>query len=112
MDGKIFAITGAFAMFMPLINWYIKGYDWKEVPKSSSDDDNNSALIVIENMECYQLFPSLPFKDRMYGISAWGSGRSLALGAMLAGKTAEEAVHIAAKMDPFTGGDVISMGVG
>ena len=37
---------------------------------------------------------------------AVGSGASAALGAMYAGATAEEAVRIAAKVDPYTGSDI------
>lgn len=37
---------------------------------------------------------------------AWGSGAAFALGAMAAGKTASEAVSIAAKYDIYTGGDI------
>lgn len=40
---------------------------------------------------------------------AAGSGRHAALGAMYAGKSAVEAVRIAARIDPFTGGRVVSM---
>lgn len=39
-------------------------------------------------------------------IHAWGSGWQVAIGAMLAGASAEEAVKIAARIDAFTGGDI------
>lgn len=40
---------------------------------------------------------------------ACGSGRQAALAAMHCGKSALEAVRIAARIDPFTGGRVVSM---
>lgn len=39
---------------------------------------------------------------------AWGSGESIALGAMAAGANAVEAVNLAAKFDIYTGGKVVS----
>ena len=42
----------------------------------------------------------LPIEDR---IAAWGSGAHLALGAMAAGASAEEAIKIASKWDPYSG---------
>lgn len=43
---------------------------------------------------------------------AIGSGAAAAQGAMLAGASAMEAVHIAAQIDPFTGGTVRELKVG
>lgn len=37
---------------------------------------------------------------------AWGTGMDLAMGAMAAGATAEEAVKIAAQYDCYTGGEI------
>lgn len=41
------------------------------------------------------------------GPIAIGSGGDFAMGAMLSGSNAEEAVRIAIKCDPFTGGEII-----
>lgn len=43
------------------------------------------------------------------GIAAFGSGREIALGAMHAGASAKKAVEIAAKLDAYTRGPVVSV---
>ena len=47
-----------------------------------------------------------PYAWKMAGPCAFGSGADFATGAMLAGKTAMEAVAIAAQCDIYTGGGV------
>lgn len=58
-------------------------------------------------------------RERKYSFSeaaasyyAWGSGSVVAMGAMLAGADAKQAVEIAMQLDPWTGGevDVIDLG--
>jgi ATP-dependent protease HslVU (ClpYQ) peptidase subunit len=43
-----------------------------------------------------------------WGYYAWGTGRNFAIGAMAQGATAQEAVEIAIKFDPFSGGKINS----
>jgi len=43
------------------------------------------------------------------GITAIGSGKQAALAAMLAGADAKQAVAIAAKLDPYTGGKITAL---
>lgn len=47
--------------------------------------------------------------DNEIGCAAIGHGREIALGAMYAGASAKEAVEIAAKLDAFTRGPVVSV---
>jgi hypothetical protein len=48
------------------------------------------------------------FDEDVIDFGAWGSGSPVAWGALAAGATAEEAVKIASRFDPDTGGDVQS----
>lgn len=50
----------------------------------------------------------LEFQGTISGRKCWaiGSGGEVALGAMLAGAGAEMAVHLAAEIDPYTGGPI------
>lgn len=50
--------------------------------------------------------PHVPMYKNAKGLHATGSGGDIALGAMAAGKTAAEAVKIASKYDPNTGGKI------
>ena len=45
------------------------------------------------------------------GYYAWGSGKDYALGALAHGATARQAIQIAAKFDPFTGGKIHCQGL-
>lgn len=67
-------------------------------------DPQVAALIVTKSCEVYFMSGST-FAHKMGKGTKWaiGSGADYALGAMYAGKTAEEAVHIASKLDTGTG---------
>lgn len=55
----------------------------------------------------------LEFQGTISGRRVWaiGSGDEIAIGALLAGATAEAAVHLASDVDPFTGGIITRMRV-
>lgn len=55
----------------------------------------------------------LEFQGTVSGRRVWaiGSGDEIAIGALLAGATAEAAVHLASDVDPFTGGIITRMRV-
>lgn len=105
-DNVAFAIAGTFCMFRPLIKWFIDGGDIKEIPTGGSEDNDCTSFIVCTGGRCFQYNPKLPYPDEIHPPFSWGTGREIALGAMLAGKSAVEAVRIAATVDPSTGGDI------
>jgi hypothetical protein len=53
----------------------------------------------------------MPYWVRVGPQCAWGSGGTIALVAMMLGKTAVEAVEVASRLDPHTGGEVDSVTV-
>lgn len=74
-------------------------------------DGYQGGIIRLQDGECLMLDPRLPYWTTAAERWAWGSGADFALGALAAGKTAAEAVEIAAQFDPHTGGavDVVGM---
>lgn len=98
-DGRIVGFSGTAAAARTYLNWLEDG---GEMPKV---DDGFSALVLSMDgtvqVHCNDEMPDdadLP--------AVLGSGGLLALGAMLAGASPEQAVAIAAQRDPFTGGEI------
>lgn len=90
--------------------------EWAAGPNRPSDYRASGGHgLRLENSTCIEITPegevlfydvaSAPYEIKAPFI-AIGSGRDLALGAMAAGATAEEAVRIAARYDAGTGGEI------
>lgn len=93
------AIAGHFGAALLFVKWWQDGHPMDKRP--SFPDESFEALVVGPNSE------PLHFDRALQGIKvgipcAIGSGECEALGAMLAGATAEEAVKIACRLDPHT----------
>lgn len=105
--GVIVAGCGdAYAMFA-MINWLLTGKEG-DPPRCSREDDFALLLLwkdgLLESMDRRgRLMPLNPREQ--YAI---GSGGMAAKAAMLCGATAEGAVEIAGKCDPYTGGAVVA----
>jgi hypothetical protein len=87
-----------------LFEWWFDGADPSKKPAT-----DGWALVVFRPtfLECYT--HECPYPQRDGYPAAVGSGAGLALGAMLAGKTAREAVEIAAMRDVYTGGIITEL---
>lgn len=93
------------------ITWYENGCDIKVYPtfKSSDKDHGDLQGIFLVSKETGLLqvwgpaypYPAVDWTDKP---NALGSGESFAIGALLHGASAWDAVSIAAKLDPHTGG--------
>lgn len=111
ISGRIFGFAGARSMRDAVHSWIKNGCkkedhpkegDWSAlVFKGSEDYHNDGYCLHYTNATPYGALVQAPF--------AIGSGDKYAVAAMHCGKTAAEAVSIAAKLDPFTGGEVISL---
>jgi ATP-dependent protease HslVU (ClpYQ) peptidase subunit len=101
-DDTVYLITGTLYKGVRFAEWLADGQHGK-APKLKNTDvlefDMRSGKLVIYEGQSYPL----PVEETMY---AYGSGGQIALGAMAAGATAEEAVKIAIKYDVYTGGGV------
>lgn len=101
-DG-VCAIEGAAGATTALRSWLERAEG--EKPKMTGDASvihiRNDGVITVHEAGGEEIQPG-PFM-------AWGSGAPIALGAMYAGATAKQAVEIAAKVDPYTGGRIVVM---
>ena len=103
VDGKIYAFSGAAALFGPAVKWYQDGHDAKSVPK---EDNNTWVLVVIDQSGLTRITSWLPYPDTYDPPFAMGAGEDFALGAMRSGRSPEEAIHLTAKHFVHTGGEI------
>lgn len=107
-ESSLFCFSGTFCLFAPLVNWYKAGFPEDAVPKSDAEyhhrlwvfDPNQATPLTFVNVH------KAPYPIPLYTPAAMGSGSEYALGALLAGATPKEAVHIASKLDVYTGGRI------
>jgi hypothetical protein len=106
-DGRVLSGAGYMDELAEVAAWLDAGGDDRDKPVVSDDDDTCTDYLLIDGDTCYWLTtPFLRPIEVRDGMAAVGSGSRYALGAMAAGKTAAEAVAIAARFDPNTGGGV------
>lgn len=87
--------------------WFMTGC--KGQPPYMGDPDKSWAegFIVMPDGAVAVFGPSSQWVNQPYGgFSAWGSGSDVALGAMAAGATAEQAVAAAIMLDINSGGEI------
>lgn len=101
----VYAICGYFAWFDAWITWHINGADPMNTPVCKYDR-TDTAFIVFQGGACVSYSMELPYPDEAFPGEAFGSGRKYAMGAMAMGANATEAVKIAIKLDPGSGGAV------
>lgn len=103
--GHLFAFTGDVGAFDPAIDWYLnKGADPDKAPKVSKD--GSWRLLVIKRDCLVSYSDNVPYPEEFPYPQAFGSGANYAMTAMRLGKTAEEAIKIAAEFDVWTAGPV------
>lgn len=106
-----FGFAGARSMRDAVHGWIKNGCKKEDHPK----EGDWSALVFPGSEEyrnrgcCMYYTNATPYGALVQAPFAIGSGDKYAVAAMHCGKTAAEAVSIAAKLDPFTGGEVISL---
>lgn len=111
----IFALTGALVLFDQLVDWWFAGCDPQKLPVMHGPD-RGWCLVVIDLRDfpvvAHQITSEDPYADPCPAPWAWGTGRMVALGALAAGQSAEEAIRTACKFDIYSGGDIITVNVG
>lgn len=100
--------TGAAASFAPAVAWFLNDGDPKNYPNNDlrifaiiNEIGSNCPRSVLVESAGNRLLTPIPHAE--------GSGADVALGALLAGKNAIDAVKIAALHDPGTGPDVYAV---
>jgi hypothetical protein len=98
-DGRLFGAAGTTEEILAVRAWLEEG-------GTKPDGLENFHGILIENGKVYRLEEKLTRHRILERCHAIGSGAPFAITAMSLGKTAREAVLIAARFDPRTGGGV------
>jgi len=99
---KLVGTAGCYSSCVAFVNWLKQGCD----PEMKPDMEGVYAMVLDSSGisihdECVTSFP---LNNKF---AAVGSGSQAALAAMHCGKTPREAVKIAAKIDPSTGGRIV-----
>ena len=110
-DGAVIGICGYWSDAKVFVDWYIAGANMANPPewRMQGDEKVEFQAVVLTaggiDWWSYSLVPER-MRENFWSI---GSGSQSALAAMHLGCGAEEAVSIAIKVDPTTGGDVETM---
>lgn len=99
-DGRIAGIAGSAFNVIPFVEWLENGGDCPEL------SEGFDALVLHPDGKCWAYNEKGRFIPEP-APTAVGSGREIAIGAMLAGASAREAVAIAATRDNGTGGAIV-----
>lgn len=111
---KLYALPqGGLAALLGIIEHSLAILEWVKNPKSTPadypiehcDDDAGSLVVITpeKHIVYYQNKSPWPMKLTTSTVLGFGTGGGIAMGAMLAGKTAEEAVRIAMQADANSG---------
>lgn len=100
-------VTGSIARGMLLVRWLTAEKPEGECPIASDE----FTVIHVKRDGTVDLHEDGGVHQPTFKFMAWGSGMPAALGALYAGATAAEAVQIAMKVDPHTGGLLQTMKV-
>jgi hypothetical protein len=91
-------------MFDVMVAWHQAGAKPDDVPKAGGDAA--WYLIVIDHNGIGKFSNTCPYIERFDPPIAFGAGQDYAMGAMLAGASAERAVAIVASLCDHTGGEI------
>lgn len=106
IGGVIYASSGI-GTTESLAKWHQDGADPRDPPRYR---DEHWALLVINHDGTMHLFTALmPYAHPIVPPFALGTGGDYAMGAMLAGASAERAVEIACEIDTACGGEIVVM---
>lgn len=106
---ELIAYAGRVDVGEEMVHWYLLHLPRREqFPAGQRDESTSVTFIVVDSSGDIIEYGITPYpirhsKPRFYAI---GSGREYAMAAMHCGKTAAEAVEIAAVYDLYTGGGV------
>lgn len=110
-DGALCAVAGNLPIAIRFVRWFLAGGKGEppELEKGTATATSfviysPELMVKYSNTGWYEVELPNPFAD--------GSGWELALGAMAAGATAEQAVHIASRFDTATGKNIDTLELG
>lgn len=103
-DGILLAASGALPLAYAFHQWFLAGGKGK--PPPCKVDDSTCAVQLLYPSGKLVSYDKVGKYEKKLDVFAEGTGYELALGAMAAGATAEEAVRIASRFDTKTGSEV------
>lgn len=100
-DGRLIGIVGTLDDFGRGLEWFNKGGN-----KPTLDEETSFLVVGLDGVFIYdsKLHPQPAISP-----TAIGSGFEIAIGAMDAGASPHEAIMIASRRDPYTGGSIRSL---
>ena len=110
-NGEVIGFTGVWMDGKLFVDWYDKGADRDKPPqwRTQGDEKVDFKALVLTADGVYEWSYELVADQVLDDFWAIGSGSPAALAAMHCGQSAQEAVYIAMRIDPYTGGDVETM---
>jgi len=107
--GVIYCLTGDFAQCLAVVDWLSSGADIEEAP--AFIDEPGFDILAIENSVTGNIFSNSYHPYPVEPPVTLGTGHEIALGAIMAGATAYEAVEYACRLDMNSGLPVQKMKV-
>lgn len=108
---RIYGFTGTCALIDVMIKWHQDGANAESLPKQPTSDDHSWTLVVVDAQGVHKYTSTCPYVESFDAPIGFGAGGEMALGAMLAGKSAREAVEIVAGQCNHTGGRIQSINI-
>lgn len=106
VNGIVYSISGYNAWLDAWIKWHQDGCDPANPPRTTLPSGETGTFQAFVGELCFSCTHALPYMQQIDAPDAWGSGYQYAIGAMLHGATAIEAVEAAIKADAYSGGPV------
>lgn len=108
---NLIGFTGDLSLRRAMINWLLDGADPKLVPKGLDFNTNHARIIIANKKGVVEYQNDTGHPCEVGKIYATGSGAQYAMGALLAGANARQAVKIAIKLDPNSGGPIRTLSI-
>lgn len=104
-DRDIVACQGREDEITEFEEWWDQGRPVDETPDLGSDD-GFAAIVLTREGKLFKVYERCTPVEVPDDFIALGSGDAVAMGAMAAGKTPEEAIEIACRLNMYTGGPI------
>lgn len=104
--GAIYAFTGLVPMLDVMVKWHVEGADPEKLPSGHDKTEDGWTLIVIQQRGICKYTSKCPYPEWFEPPMAFGAGQDYAMGAMLHGASAKEAIAIVSNLCNHTGGDI------
>ncbi len=106
-EEAIYAGAGSITLWKPYIQWIKEGANPKNKP--ITEKDLSVCMLVFRENKLFEVTHHSPYLIEIGYPTAIGSGKSVALGALVLGHTAKDAVWAASQCDIYTGGPIGSI---